>query len=52
MIFDKNIEKYMSIESLNNVFQNALTKKHILFCRLKPKLSNEIPGENIHLKAI
>lgn len=52
IIYDKTTDKYMSIESLNNIFpKNKYTNEHIIFCRLKPKLSNEIPGEVINLKA-
>lgn len=52
MIYDKTSEKYMAIESLQKIFQkNNFTNEYILFCRLKPRLSNEIPGENINIKA-
>jgi DNA-directed RNA polymerase subunit L len=52
MLFEKTSEKYIASSTLQNIFQsNKITKEHILFCRLKPKLSNEIPGENIHIKA-
>lgn len=52
MLFEKTSEKYIATSTLQNIFPtNNITKEHILFCRLKPKLSNEIPGENIHIKA-
>ncbi len=52
IIYDKTTDKYMDVESLSNIFRpNTLTGEYILFCRLKPKLSNEIPGENLNVKA-
>lgn len=52
MLFEKTSEKYIASSTLQNIFPtNKITKEHILFIRLKPKLSNEIPGENIHIKA-
>ena len=52
IIYDKTTDKYMDVESLSNIFRpNRLTGEYILFCRLKPKLSNEIPGENLNVKA-
>lgn len=52
MIYDKSSDKYMDVGSLSQILKpNKITGEYILFCRLKPKLSNEIPGENINIKA-
>jgi len=50
----KNIEtdKYLQQTAVNKIFPpNPLTKHHILFTRLRPKISDEIPGEEIYIEA-
>lgn len=49
----KNVvtDKYLSDVDLRNIFPpNDLTGDHILFLKLKPQLSDAIPGEAIRLK--
>ena len=48
----KNIPSgtYLTDPTRNNIFPlNKLTKSYILFVRLRPKISNDIPGETIQL---
>ena len=50
----KNIEtdKYLPQSNVNKIFPpDPLTKYHILFTRLRPKISDEIPGEEIFIEA-
>ena len=50
----KNIttDKYLTDEQTKKIFPpNKITKEYILFTRLRPKISNDIPGEIINLKA-
>ena len=50
----KNIttDKYLTDEQTKKIFPpNKITKEFILFTRLRPKISNDIPGEIITLKA-
>ena len=50
-IFDKNTENYLDEKSLEQIFPaDNITKSYILFTRLRPKVSNDIPGEGIHFK--
>ena len=45
-------DKYLTEEAMKKIFPpNKLTNEFILFTRLKPKISNDIPGESINLKA-
>jgi DNA-directed RNA polymerase subunit L len=45
-------DKYLTVEAMKKIFPpNKLTNEFILFTRLKPKISNDIPGESINLKA-
>ena len=45
-------DKYLTEDAMNKIFpSNKFTKQWILFTRLKPKISNDIPGESINLKA-
>ena len=51
-IKDKETEKYLSDEERNKIFPpNSLTKQHILFTRLRPKISEDIFGERLKLTA-
>ena len=44
-------DKYLTVDAMKKIFPpNKLTKEWILFTRLKPKISNDIPGESINLK--
>ena len=45
-------DKYLTEDAMKKIFPpNKLTRQWILFTRLKPKISNDIPGESINLKA-
>ena len=44
-------DKYLTEEATKKIFPpNNLTKEFVLFTRLKPKISTDIPGESINLK--
>jgi len=44
-------DKYLTEEATKKIFPpNKLTKEFVLFTRLKPKISTDIPGESINLK--
>lgn len=50
----KNIEndKYLTSGELARIFpENPLTKHHIIIARLRPRLSDDIPGEELKLTA-
>ena len=50
----KNIktDNYLSDSELSRIFpKNEYTKEHILFCKLKPSVNDEIPGQEIHFEA-
>ena len=50
----KNIksDKYLDDDIVNKIFPpNAITGDYIIFARLRPRISPEIPGEKIHIKA-
>ena len=45
-------DKYLTDEIVQKIFPpNPYTKDYILFARLRPKISNEVPGEMIHIEA-
>ena len=51
-ILNKNTNKYLTQEQVGKIFPpDDLTKDYILFTRLRPKISNDIPGEMIKFKA-
>lgn len=51
-IFNKNTNKYLTQDQVDKIFPpDELTKDYILFTRLRPKISNDIPGEMIKFKA-
>ena len=51
-ILNKTTNKYLTEEQRNLIFPpNKLTNEYILFTRLRPKITNDIPGEIIKLKA-
>ena len=51
-IFNNTTNKYLTQEQVNKIFPpDDLTKDYILFTRLRPKISNDIPGEIIKFKA-
>ena len=51
-IKDITSDKYLTKEQTKQIFPpNHITKEFILFTRLRPKISNDIPGEQIHLSA-
>lgn len=50
----KNIttDKYLTDETVRKIFPpDPYTKDYILFARLRPKISNEVPGEMIYIEA-
>ncbi len=50
----KNIstDTYLTDEAVEQIFPpNKLTKSFVLFSRLRPKISNDIPGEKLHFTA-
>ena len=50
----KNIstDTYLTDEAVEKIFPaNKLTKCFVLFSRLRPKISNDIPGEKLHFTA-
>lgn len=50
-IYDKNTENYLDDEMVEQIFPaDNITECYILFTRLRPKISNDIPGETIHFK--
>ena len=45
-------DKYLTDQTVKKIFPpNPYTKDYILFARLRPKISNEVPGEKIHIEA-
>jgi len=51
-IFNNNTNKYLTQQQVEKIFPpDELTKDYILFTRLRPKISNDIPGEMIKFKA-
>ena len=45
-------DKYLTAEQTKQIFPaNSISKEFILFTRLRPKISNDIPGEQIQLIA-
>ena len=51
-IKDTVTNKYLADSTVKKIFPpNSFTKEFILFTRLRPKISNDIPGEIIKLKA-
>lgn len=50
----KNIstDTYLTDEAIEQIFPpNKLTNSFVLFSRLRPKISNDIPGESLHFTA-
>ena len=48
-IYDKNTENYLDPSVTEQIFPpDDITKAYILVTRLRPKISNDIPGETIH----
>ena len=51
-IYDKNTENYLDSSVTEQIFPaDNITKSYILVTRLRPKISNDIPGEKIHFTA-
>jgi DNA-directed RNA polymerase subunit L len=49
-IKDLRTDKFISESVRDKIFPpDNITKDFIIFCRLRPKISNEIPGESIHI---
>ena len=45
-------DKYLTDQTVKKIFPpDPYTKDYILFARLRPKISNEVPGEKIHIEA-
>jgi len=45
-------DKYLTAEQTKQIFPpNSISKEFVLFTRLRPKISNDIPGEQIQLAA-
>ncbi len=50
-IKDNTTNKFLSDTETNKIFPvDPVTKEHIIFARLRPKIATTIPGEKIHLK--
>lgn len=50
-IKDITTNKFLTDTETNKIFPvDNLTKEHIIFARLRPKIATTIPGEKIHLK--
>tara|TARA_Y100000813_G_scaffold197609_1_gene183312 strand:- start:278 stop:1414 length:1137 start_codon:yes stop_codon:yes gene_type:complete len=50
-IYDKNTENYLDDATTEQIFPaDSITDSYVLFTRLAPKISNDIPGEVIHFK--
>lgn len=51
-IYDKTSEQFLSDADVRNIFPpNQITKDYILICKLKPKISDTIIGEEINCKS-
>jgi len=51
-IKDITTENYLSENATRKIFPvDPITKEYILFCRLKPRISSELPGEEINIEA-
>lgn len=51
-LFDINANTYISDTVVNKMFPpNKLTGDHIIICRLRPRINDEIPGEHFKCKA-
>ena len=51
-IKDIESDRYLVDREVNRIFpKNELTNEHILLARLRPRLSDEIPGESLAFKA-
>ena len=51
-IKDTTNNKYLTDSSIKNIFPpDKITKQYILFTRLRPKISSDIPSESIQLNA-
>lgn len=49
-IRDLRTDKFITDQERDKIFPaDNITKDHIMFCRLRPKISNDIPGEEIHI---
>ena len=47
-ILNTSNNKYLAADTLRNIFPyDPITKQYIDFCRLRPKISDSIPGEHI-----
>ena len=52
MIKDIASDKHLTAPQTKSIFPpNKITKEFVLFTRLRPKISNDIPGESIQLIA-
>lgn len=48
----KHKGKYLSEKAVKKIFPpNPITKDYILFARLRPKISDDVPGEELHITA-
>ena len=51
-IKNKTTENYITREEMNNIYpSNPITGDYVDFCRLRPKISDSIPGEAIQFTA-
>ena len=49
-IFNIRTDKYLADDVLNTIFPpDSITNRYIDFCRLRPKISDNVPGEHIKL---
>ena len=52
-IFDNGSEKELSKKDVNTIFPpDPISGDHILICRLRPSINDELPGEHIKCKSI
>ena len=51
-IKDITSDSYLSESATRRIFPpDSITEDYIIFCRLKPRISAEVPGEEIHIEA-
>jgi len=49
---ETNQNKFLNEDNRETIFpKNSITDDYIVFSRLKPKITNEIPGETLHIQA-
>ena len=52
-IYDQTSEKYLNEKDVNTIFPpDPISGSHILICRLRPSINDEIPGEHLKCKSV